>query len=153
MILKYFQRFHREQTVIQILKLVLEGLIQLANQQSLKNDEPKSIAVAWKLVSKLAKDFANTYGSVWENQSNTNRQTTDDSLNWLEFCVKTVCDLIGTSIDRLFGESDVPKKRLQIKLNTFYAMFLHSLSELYSGEMFRGQTFFIEFIMMLTSFS
>lgn len=143
--------------VIQNRKLVLEGFIQLANQQSLRNDGPKPIADAWKLVSKLAKEFANTYRSVsiLENQLNNNsRQTTDDqSLMWLEFCVKTVCDLIVSGIGRLFDESDVPKKTIQIKLNTFYAMFLHSLSELYPGEMFRGQSFFIEFIMILTSVS
>lgn len=151
--MKYSQRICPEQILIQNHKLVLVGFIQLANQQSLRNDGPKPIADAWKMVSKLAKEFANTYCSVWENQSKTNRQTIDDSLNWLEFCVKTVCELIVTSIERLFGEPDVTKKKLQFKLNGFYAMILHSLSELYPGEMFRGQTFFIEFIMILTSVS
>lgn len=131
----------------------MEGFIELANQQSLRNDGPKPIADAWKLVSKLAREFSNNYRSIRENQANNNKQITDDSLNWLEYCVKTICELIGTSIDRLLSESDVPKKKLQFKLNTFYAMFLHSLSDLYSGEMFRGQTFFIEFIMLLNSFS
>lgn len=152
MILKYFQRICREQILIQNHKLVLAGFIQLANQQSLRNDGPKPISDAWKLVSKLAKEFANTYRSVWKNQSNNHRQTIDDSLNWLEFCVKTVCELIVTSIERLFGEPDVTKKKLQFKLNGFYAMILHSLSELYPGEMFPVEMF-IEFIMILTSVS
>lgn len=122
----------------------------MAKQQSLRNDGPKQIADAWKLISKLAKDFANSLHAVCTNPAD-DRQTVDESLNWLEFCVKSICELIQTSVERLFDHSDDIKKKVAFKLNTFYAMILHNLSELYSKKLFRGQTFFIEFIVTMSS--
>lgn len=74
--------------------IVLQGLVQLGHQQSLKNDV-KSMANTWKHVSKLAIDFRIVHRTV---QQQNQMEFNEDLLDWITYSVHNICDLIKNNV-------------------------------------------------------
>lgn len=80
---------------------VLKALIVLGNQQSHRN-EVKSMANTWKHLSKLAIDFRTIYCAIKQQPDSTELDnSSEDVLDWLEFCVENICKLITSNAQKV----------------------------------------------------
>lgn len=78
-------------------------LIELVALGSLQTDV-KSIASTWKHISKLATGYHSVYLTL---QQQPDDATSNDSLDWLNMCIESICKLIE---ENLAKSSDAVKK-------------------------------------------
>lgn len=150
--------------------IVLQGLVQLGHQQSLKNDV-KSMANTWKHVSKLAIDFRIVHRTV---QQQNQMEFNEDLLDWITYSVHNICDLIKNNVHDIiqvniidfinsfffsckfayFFHQFQPSKSHQemttvLKITSFYLKILQNLAKEYMNDEFRGQKHFIQLFEMV----
>lgn len=88
--------------------IVLHGLVELGQQQSLRTDV-KSMSLTWKHLSKLACGYRSTYHTVQKHHPT--EIDAEDYFDWMSFCVQNICNLISNNIDKILEMVNIKSQK------------------------------------------